>query len=399
MDTQLTNTEKNNLCAYVHDIAELETRAYTLKKTIDKFKTHIDAEAWRIRKEEKIKLDAAEIQYNRDKENFENASENLVQMRRDLKRYKINNEPTQKKSISLKDIILLSADALIFLFLLSTTSFDGAYFIALYPIIIFAIVYPFYLWKTARKNTQEYNNEYHTYISKINKMKADIIQEEKREEKSSKELQISQTEYSNIAHNFEAVIKSRCDEALSVCKIQMKKTQQDLNQLNSIIQNVYAFDLIPPDYRELDCVLTFDQIFRNDLADNMREAVKIYEERVFRGEVIRGIDRIYSMLGSISGSMAYMSKTLKAVSDNVSVMSQDIFKASEHMKNMEEQAQRMEDHQRRTAEEYMNAIRNNKQTQEELLRETRLNRYAAEALKESNEKLAWYEDQRHLGYL
>ena len=70
---------------------------------------------------------------------------------------------------------------------------------------------------------------------------------------------------------------------------------QTADELHAKKESLYRANIIPPDYRELDCVLMFHQIFRNDLADTMREAVKIYEERVFRQEVIRGIDRIYRM--------------------------------------------------------------------------------------------------------
>ena len=45
---------------------------------------------------------------------------------------------------------------------------------------------------------------------------------------------------------------------------------------------MYDMNIIPPDYRDLVYLFGFYKIFRNNLADTMREAVLLYEERDYR---------------------------------------------------------------------------------------------------------------------
>lgn len=135
--------------------------------------------------------------------------------------------------------------------------------------------------------------------------------------------------------------------------------------LQDRLRSMYALNIIPPDYRTMDCVLIFDQIFRNDLADTMREAVKIYEERVFRGEVIQGIQKIYDMLGTLNSHMAQIGRTLESVRDHVSFMSEDICKLADRAATITS-------------------------NQERILEESQMNRYAIEEVKKSNERLEYY---------
>ena len=168
------------------------------------------------------------------------------------------------------------------------------------------------------------------------------------------------------------------------------------DELHAKKESLYRANIIPPDYRELDCVLMFHQIFRNDLADTMREAVKLYEERVFRQEVIRGIDRIYSMLGRLASSMSSIENRLVQIRDEVKLMGNDVYQMSQSFANSQSAIlSSIKQGQRETAR-YQDMSRSEQQRfQEQMLTETRASTYATEALKNATDKLVWYEQQKY----
>lgn len=146
--------------------------------------------------------------------------------------------------------------------------------------------------------------------------------------------------------------------------------------IKNALLELYAFNIIPPDYRFMDCVIILDQIFRNDLADTMREAIKIYEERVFRGSVIRGMDKIVSMLGQLSSDMSAISLKLDMINNNVAHMSGDLERFNQRI--VSESAK-------------------NRAATEDLIRETQLGRYTNEKLLESNKRLEYYAEEYRMG--
>lgn len=96
-------------------------------------------------------------------------------------------------------------------------------------------------------------------------------------------------------------------------------TQNDLvlEKLYEQRKEFYSVGIVPPDYRYLDCVGVLRQIFSNDLADTMREAVLIYEERVFRGDLIRGIDKINLQLVEIKRNLRQMNVMMRFICEKL----------------------------------------------------------------------------------
>ena len=119
------------------------------------------------------------------------------------------------------------------------------------------------------------------------------------------------------------------ENELSLIQNEANLVHTKYNELLAIHNNLYSIGIIPPDYRTMDCVYVFDQIFRNDLADNMRQAVALYEERVFRGEIIKGMGTIISKLDSLQGTMSDLVSDIYSVKQNVSFMSQDVYRMAE----------------------------------------------------------------------
>ena len=152
---------------------------------------------------------------------------------------------------------------------------------------------------------------------------------------------------------------------------QFKRNQENIECISEMLEQYYDLDIIPPDYRTIDCVITLDHIFQNDLADTMRDAVLLYKNWLFQGMIIQGMEKIYSMVGNLSAQMQYMQTTL----DNIESQTASFY------------------------DDLNDLFEKQGQTQEKLLEESRCTRYAAESIKRSNEKYEWYVEQHRQGLL
>ena len=257
--------------------------------------------------------------------------------------------------------------------------------------------------------TKKYENLRKQYDSLIEEKRKQI---EKQTEEKRKQGEKIITRNNTIIRAKEDISRALKQQEKDETRVQYIFAQADLlartaDELHAKKETLYRANIIPPDYRELDCVLMFHQIFRNDLADTMREAVKIYEERVFRQEVIRGIDRIYSMLGRLASSMSSIENRLVQIRDEVKLMGNDVYQMSQNLANSQsailkgiqqgqKQNQREIDRYRNEIKRYQDMSRSEQQRfQEQMLTETRASTYATEALKNATDKLVWYEQQKY----
>jgi DNA repair exonuclease SbcCD ATPase subunit len=177
---------------------------------------------------------------------------------------------------------------------------------------------------------------------------------------------------------------------------QIALLQENIQSLHTQKQDLYSLGIIPPDYRTMDCVIMLHQIFRNGLKDNMADAILLYEERVYRQEIIRGIEKIYDMLGQLNDSMRAIESRLIEVKQELQMIGSD----------MSNQLAAIADNQSRILSEMEDAneaqaayAAAQEQWQREQLAETRASRYAAEAVQRSNEKFEWYMDQHRRGFM
>lgn len=177
---------------------------------------------------------------------------------------------------------------------------------------------------------------------------------------------------------------------------------------------LYSLGIVPPDYRTLDSLVMLDSIFRNDLADTMREAVLIYDERVFRNEVLRGIDRIYTMLGQLSSSMRALETRLIEVRTEVqkthvelnTISTQLCDIENKQVEQYEAQLRRQDvarERQEETYRQMFNKLRSSeterREQHREMLQETRALRTATESVEDAARKCEWYMDQHRMGYI
>ena len=152
-------------------------------------------------------------------------------------------------------------------------------------------------------------------------------------------------------------------------KAQLTDLRNKRGQLETRLGEFYSLGIIPPDYRYAGCAFALDFIFRNDLADTMREAIFIYRDDVKHDEIKRGLENIRFAIDRLTSSMQAISDRLQSINTNVSMMSQDFYNFSERMARSEAR---------------------NQKNAEKLIEETKLSRYATEELKETAKKLESY---------
>lgn len=116
-------------------------------------------------------------------------------------------------------------------------------------------------------------------------------------------------------------VRQQCDkerQKAADLEKQARDCEEKAAEIRTILTDCYEqSNIIPPDYRYIDCVAVLHHAFRNGLADNMREAVLYYEQREFRQTVIRGVDNVYEMLGTLSNTMNEIKGVLNDIDNNV----------------------------------------------------------------------------------
>jgi hypothetical protein len=70
--------------------------------------------------------------------------------------------------------------------------------------------------------------------------------------------------------------EEKCKTSCALLDLQTNINQQNIAKTDALLKRYYSLDILPPDYRTMDCVITLDHIFRNDLADTVREAILLY---------------------------------------------------------------------------------------------------------------------------
>lgn len=351
------SVEKRTIAQFVHDAVEMETAIYTL-----------DVMEKKLIGEKNVDLSKAE-------RNLKLASESMNSSRTELNNAKAELDKVKSKKFYETDFQWGRFILFCFVFAIGCLPIMAVIGIVqvvldnnISPVIACALwwgiaivgSFIFVKWTTKKDDEVAYNKYKDTINEAENKYNSCL----KEYERNKSWVSNTQLMYDNACTK-----RSMIDEQI----LSMRSTK---DKINSNLSGIYNYGIIPPDYCYMDCVIILDQIFRNDLADTMREAIKIYEERVFRGSVIRGMDKICSMLGQLSSDMSAISLKLDMINNNVAHMSSDLDRFN-----------------RRIADEGAK----NRAVTEELIKETQLGRYTNEKLLESNKRLEYYAEEYRMG--
>ena len=330
-----TSLSKSDVAAYVHDMKELEIKQFTLERLHSVCVEKQNKEEYlRVQKlnEAENTLEQAKISYQTAKQNLDEILKNKT-----FKPNEIIEEPEElQEPLFNPDYLLLLLCWPAFIIYLITLRIKKS---------IYKKKYPIYL-EEYRKYSQYL--EYKTINTRYVEAKEYLNKVSKHYEETKKQSQETQKQAKKLDTISQYLAKHISD-------ITKKKNQ------------LYQLNIIPPDYRTLDSMIEFDQMYRNDLIDTVREAVKIYEERVFRGELIRGVDKIYNMLGSLTASMQNIKSALYSVQNEVRRMSDDVNQIAS------------------SSEKF----------QDDMIAESRAARYATEALRDTTDRCEWYMNRQY----
>lgn len=145
---------------------------------------------------------------------------------------------------------------------------------------------------------------------------------------------------------------------------QIQFAQEKVKELRAALDTLYAYNIIPEEYRSLDCLISLSQMLKIELADTIEDATRLYDQKVFNGEIMVGIKSIYAQKERLAEIMPYMAKPVTEIAETVEALCEDVYQLSQNAQEAQE---------------------------------TKLSLYAIQALQESKQRLAWCEEQRRLG--
>ncbi len=156
---------------------------------------------------------------------------------------------------------------------------------------------------------------------------------------------------------------------LSMLDEQYRELENAINKARAQREKFYSVNIIPTDYRTIECTFFLDHSFRNDLVDTVRQGIERYELSEYRNSVLGGLQTIANSLGNLTGLMLDLGNRINSIQNQVSVMSNDLYNMTERQARMQSE---MDDNNRR------------------VLEENRLQRYATESLNRNAEKIVKY---------
>lgn len=156
---------------------------------------------------------------------------------------------------------------------------------------------------------------------------------------------------------------------LAMLDQQYRELENAIEKAKAQRAKFYSVNIIPMDYRTIECTFFLDHSFRNDLVDTVRQGIERYELSEYRNSVLGGLQTIANSFGNLTGLMLDLGNRINSIQNQVSVMSNDVYRMTERQARMQSE---MDDNNRR------------------VLEESRLQRYATESLNRNAEKIVKY---------
>ncbi len=119
-------------------------------------------------------------------------------------------------------------------------------------------------------------------------------------------------------NNAYSALSERIFEVDQACDIVVEK-----------LELCYELGIIKPAYSNAVCVIVLDEIFTNDKADTMREAMLLCDAELRHHELVGKLDEVVHALKKIGSSLSHMNYVLNSINENVSMISQDIYNMTE----------------------------------------------------------------------
>ena len=271
-------TKKEALGQYVHDMVDLEIRAFSLRKMAEQTRK----EAERAEKNATWRLENAKKELEK--------TESYV---RELEEQGISNGRPIKKVVI-------------------------AFFISILPAILLGcgiwemvdeqlgwsvgVMIPIFTWFVTLAIT--INREEHKLRQRIS------LWETQCQGEKAKYDSVEIDKYNKTIH-YTQTLCSHADQL-----------DKDIAEIETTLQKNYALKIIPPDYRRLECLVWIDYAFRNDQVDTMREATLQCDKWVRHTDTMKALKELAENIRSIA-------VLLENMDSNISMMNQDLFRIAE----------------------------------------------------------------------
>lgn len=424
----VVQSKKELLATYVHDAVEMEVHRHTIKCMIEEAKLQLNDKLWEIHNNYQKIINTYQEQINelhnernklenqlnnsRTEINISNCNNSIEKLEKDI----INSKPQSMWKYIIKTIKnfwyipiipVAAIICLVTVIVMSNPYITMEYtkekeicLIIFWGIILLHIIFAFIGKASDKSKYEKIKQKNSQTICKLRKQIEEYQNSEVEIKKSHRiripQIHIEIQKYNEQVSELNSEEDKEKESITLIINNHINTLGQKLETLESQLTGFYTMNLIPPDYRSLECVIAFDQMFRNDLVDNMREAALLYDERVFRGEMIQGLDNIYRAMDTLGGLMSETISVLRNIESNTDRMCDELMDISSNLVRMNAN---VTGHLSTISSNLKNGLGAIADSQYDIASELEYSRYANDAIRANSDRMIWYAEQRRQGLL
>lgn len=286
-------TTKQNTVNFVHKVTDMAIRVFSMRMAAGKIKEELATEE----KEEKRKVESAEW-------NLKIMNENLKSEEKDYKDnystyWKFSSWDGMKIGCFPTTVFILGLAISMGIFLsdgdlaarIVADSFIAAY--ALFLLIFHTV----YIIK---------------YVGSKRGQLRSIQYCKDRVKQASEDLKRQEDEYNSFLNATFANGLKRIEEL-----------NMAANEIDEMLLKCYALNIVKPDYRNLVCLLILDNIFMNDKADTMREAMLLCDAELRHNELVGKLNEVVRAMRTLSKRLQGIDRVMNSIDTNISHISQE----------------------------------------------------------------------------
>ena len=299
----LTPTTSNSLNAFVNSVADMEIRHYTLLETAKKIKDDVK----KRNAQSKDKLKNAKCELERRLIDKEESQKNIDKKDSRITYFLGSKEGRGILWEVLGELVGFTIVGAIVAYLLSmllgipfSDNIDTIIFVSIL-IVIFIGILTFLV--------DVYKSAYPDHLKEI---KDSFDKATESYEQAQQELTLAQESY---------------DEAQKDILLLNKKAEELENSAVIVRNNLtkcYELGVIPPSYRNMICVILINDIFMNNKADSMRDAILLCDIEIRHAEIVNKLNDINHSLQTLATSIQSMNSLLCDINYNINLISSDI---------------------------------------------------------------------------
>ena len=297
-------TTKTAMTSFVHDVATMETQAFTMREA-----------ARKVRKEAQSRqrqLEREKINHCERKRKAEDSLSLYQKEAKDKASWFIYNSENHKGLICGYWVVM---GVLLLLTIGATSSKNG--YVELIMSASVALAWNLFYGIPVIVHTKKKHRELLDDVnSKIQSLQITINDEHQKLLAAQANLQNFMADLPNI--------EARAD-----------RLDADATTLEELIKKHYALDIIKPAYQKMVCVVVLDEIFANDKADTMREAMILCDAEIRHAQVISKLDEVIEALSFIAQSLQGMAEVLDNINTNVGLITQDVYAMRQGQEQMQ----------------------------------------------------------------